>query len=295
MRAWIHAHAEAAALTVRRFLAQPVGTLLSIAVIGIGLLFPLSGFVALSNIKALVGGVSTDTQWLVMLRPDVTPGDRADFEQKFARARPVKAMRFVSRDSALKELGERIGGTDLLAGLRANPLPDAYVLTIGESVDAEQTALADALRGTQIVDSVDVDAAWARRLRLLVKTGELIVLGVGLALALAMLAICFNTIRLQVLTRTEEMTVLRLFGATAAQIRRPFLYFGAAQGLGAALLAWGTVAGFVIWIEPRLGELFQQYGLTGKLIGLSGSDGLSLLAFSTLVGALGAWLAAREH
>ncbi|MEP6701788.1 MAG: FtsX-like permease family protein [Betaproteobacteria bacterium] len=101
--------------------------------------------------------------------------------------------------------------------------------------------------------------------------------------------------RLQVLTRTEEIAVLRLFGATAAQIRRPFLYFGAAQGLGAALLAWGTVAGFVIWIEPRLAELFQQYGLTGKLIGLSGSDGLSLLGFSTLVGALGAWLAAREH
>jgi len=122
-----------------------------------------------------------------------------------------------------------------------------------------------------------------------------VVLGLGVVLGLAMLAISFNTIRLQVLTRTEEIAVLRLFGATEAYIRRPFLYFGAFQGLAAGLFAWGVAGGSLLWIEPRVRGLLDAYGLSGRLAGLPPADGLALLAFSMLVGLLGAWLASAEH
>ena len=52
----------------------------------------------------------------------------------------------------------------------------------------------------------------------------------------ALVAVTFNTIRLQILTRREEIEVAKLIGATDAFIRRPFLYFGALQGLAGGLL-----------------------------------------------------------
>jgi len=52
--------------------------------------------------------------------------------------------------------------------------------------------------------------------------------------AFALVAVTFNTIRLQVLTRREEIEVSKLIGATDPFIRRPFLYFGTLQGLAGA-------------------------------------------------------------
>src|SRR5690349_15462987 len=79
------------------------------------------------------------------------------------------------------------------------------------------------------VEAVEDDPAWAGRWRALARLGNSAVLAGGLLAVLAMVAICFNTIRLQVLTRAEEAAVMRLFGATDSQIRRPFLYFGGLQ------------------------------------------------------------------
>ncbi|MBK7473855.1 MAG: hypothetical protein IPI73_27590 [Betaproteobacteria bacterium] len=142
---------------------------------------------------------------------------------------------------------------------------------------------------------MDVDAVWSDRLRMLAATGDLVVLSLGIVLGLAMLAISFNTIGLQVLTRTEEIAVMRLFGATSAYVRRPFLYFGAVQGAAAALLAWAVICGSLLLIESRLSALLGAYGLAGRLVGLSPADGLALLGFSALVGLLGAWLAVTER
>ena len=115
------------------------------------------------------------------------------------------------------------------------------------------------------------------------------------SLGLAMLAISFNTVRLQVLTRVEESAVLSLFGATRAHVRRPFLYFGAVQGLIAALMAWAVAALALWWLEPRVSALIEAYGLSGRLSGLGFREGVLLIALSSLVGLIGGWLGATKR
>jgi cell division transport system permease protein len=238
--------------------------------------------------------VGTDPQINLFLARDAGQDIRADIEKRLGADRRVKRFVFVPRDKALADLGARMGTSDLLVGLSGNPLPDAFLVATSESSETAQGRVAEAMRAWPGVDSVDLDPAWSRRLRALVGAGEAIVLGAGLLLSLAMLAICFNTIRLQVLTRSEETTVLTIFGATPSQIRRPFLYLGALQGLAAGLFAWGAAAGFIAVLEPKLGELIQTLGGPAGLAGLPISDGLSLVAFAGAVGALGAWLAGRN-
>jgi cell division transport system permease protein len=295
MRALLHAHFDAITQTVRLFWRRPVAAFLSVIVIGVGLLFPVGGYIVVANLKALAAGAGTDSQISIFLAPDAAAAERAEIERRLRLEPGVRNFRFVGKDAALKELQTRTGSGDLMAGLASNPLPDTYLVTPREVSPVAQARIADSVRNWPKVAEVDIDAVWSERLRMLANTGDVMVLGLGIVLGLAMLAISFDTIRLQVLTRTEEIAVLRLFGATPSYVRRPFLYFGALQGTAAALFAWVVAGGSLWWIEPRLAALLDAYGLSGRLVGLTAADGLALLGFSASVGLLGAWLASGEH
>jgi len=117
----------------------------------------------------------------------------------------------------------------------------------------------------------------------------------GGLLALALLAISFNTIRLQVLTRRDEIEVVRLIGATDAFIRRPFLYYGALQGCAGGLVAWLIVSGGVWLLNRNLGELSHVYASLFEFRSLAPADGLYLLAVPAVLGWLGARLSVSRH
>ena len=295
MMAWLHAHGEAIAQTLHQFWRRPVAAFLSIAVIGVGLLFPVGGYLVVANLKALAGGAGTDPQISVFLAPDTGSLERAEIERRLRVEPGVRNFRFISKNAALEEIQSRTGSRDLMAGLAGNPLPDTYLVTPRQEASVAQARLADSIRAWPNVAEVDGNTVWSDRLRVLVDTGHIAVLGLGIVLGFAMLAISFNTVRLQVLTRTEEVAVLRLFGATTSYIRRPFLYFGALQGLAAALFAWVVASGSLLWVEPRVASLLDAYGVVGRLAGLTATDGLALSGFSALVGLLGSWLASAEH
>ena len=295
MSPWLHAHREAIAQTLRHFRDQPVSALLSVVAISVGLSLPIGGHIVVSNVRAFAGSASTDPQISVFLAPDTEALERAEIERRLRDLPGVKGFRFVAKDAALRALQSRTGSNDLMAGLNGNPLPDTYLITPRELASTAQAQLADSIRRLPKVAEVEIDALWSDRLSLLANTADTAVLGLGILMGLAMLAVSFSTIRLQVLTRAEEISVLRLFGATRAYIRRPFLYFGALQGIGAAFLAWVATSGTLLWLEPRLSAAMESYGMTGQLTGLTPADLSAFFGFSALVGLMGAGLASAEY
>jgi cell division transport system permease protein len=78
-------------------------------------------------------------------------------------------------------------------------------------------------------------------------------------LSFALVAITFNTIRLQILTQREEIEVSKLIGATNGFIRRPFLYFGLVQGLLGGIASWLIIAICLRLLNYSLGGLTQLY------------------------------------
>ncbi len=105
----------------------------------------------------------------------------------------------------------------------------------------------------------------------------------------------FNTIRLQVLTRAAELDVASLFGATPAYMRRPFLYFGALQGLAAGLLAVAAVQAALWGFNRRIGPVLELVGLPEGFAPLSAAGADVALAIGFGLGWLGAWLAVSRH
>src|SRR3989337_796947 len=79
-------------------------------------------------------------------------------------------------------------------------------------------------------------------------------------LAVGLIAVTFNTIRLQILTQRAEIEVSRLIGATDAFIRRPFFYLGALQGLAGGLVALVILRASLAALNAGVSELAASYG-----------------------------------
>jgi cell division transport system permease protein len=81
-----------------------------------------------------------------------------------------------------------------------------------------------------------------------------------IVLVCASVLITFNTIRLAIYTTREEISVMRLVGASNSFIRGPFMLQGVMYGVAAGVLALLILYPLVLWIGPET-EAFFQFNL----------------------------------
>lgn len=292
MIAWLRQHRQAGAGALRKLAAQRTASLLNALVIGVALSLPAGGYALLANLQGAAQGFSFEPQLSLYLKAGTR---RADVESRLRADARVAQLRFVSREDALRELRAAEGLADVVAALEHNPLPDAFVLRAAQADPAALDALAAALRALPGVALVQVDSAWAQRLAALGRIGRLALAVLALLLATGLVAVTFNTIRLQILTQREEIVVSQLLGATDAYVRRPFFYLGLLQGLAGGLVALAILGASLAVLNPGVRELAQTYGSAFRLEFLSGADSLSIVAFSGVLGWFGALLSVSKH
>ena len=292
MIAWLRQHRQACAGALRKLAAQRAATLLNALAIGVALALPAGGYALLANLQGAAQGYRFEPQLSVFLKAGAK---RAELEPRLRADRRVARLRFVSREDALKELRDAEGLADVVAALEHNPLPDAFVLRAAAADPAALEALAGELRALPGVALVQVDSAWAQRLAALARIGRLTLAVLALLLATGLVAVTFNTIRLQILTQREEIEVSQLLGATDAFVRRPFFYLGLAQGLAGGLVALAILGASLAALNPGVRELAQTYGSAFQLEFLSAADSLSIVAFSGALGWFGALLSVSKY
>ena len=281
--------------TLRRLLLTPNATLLNILIIGIALSLPVGGYVLLKSVQTLGTQIAGTPQISIFLATGTSAGDVDSIGNKLKQHPGIKRVEFVARDAALKKLQQSTGMSDVIGGLSQNPLPDAFVVYPKGSGVAALEALRDELKTWPRFEHVQLDSAWVHKLEALLDFGRMAVAILAALLSFALIAITFNTIRLQILTRREEIEVAKLIGATDAFIRRPFLYFGLTQGLLGGIAAWLLVAGSLLLLNHQVGTLTQLYASNFSLQHLSLGDSVTLLGFSAYLGWLGAWFSVSQH
>ncbi|MCX7962163.1 MAG: permease-like cell division protein FtsX [Burkholderiales bacterium] len=301
MRAWLRQHRRAAAAALARMVAHKAATALNLAAIGIALALPAGAYALLESLRAAAAGVSLEPQLAVYLKPEASRAEAEALGARLAKAPSVREVRFVPREQALRELQAVEGLAELAAALETNPLPDAFVVRLrpasgsAEARAAAVEALAGQLRAFPAVAHVQADPLWARRLAALVALGRLAIGLLAALLAFGLIAITFNTIRLQILTQRAEIEVAKLIGATDAFIRRPFLYLGALQGLGGGAVALALVWGVLAALDTAVAELAATYGSQFRLRFLEPADAAAILAFSCFLGWVGALMSVSRH
>lgn len=290
MNAWISQHMQAFQGALRKLAAQRTSSLLNVLVIGIALALPAGGYVILGNLQGIATRFSLEPQLSVFLDPGAKPADREGLEKRLRSEPRVAAVRFVPRDEALAELRKTEGIAEVVAALNQNPLPDAFVIKLRNIPPDQLEALATGLGKLPGIGHVQADSAWARRLSALIGVGRLGIMLLAALLAAGLVAVTFNTIRLQVLTQREEIEVARLLGATDGFIRRPFYYLGALQGLAGGIFGLAVLAGSLILLNQGVRALAETYDSSFRLTFLAPGDALAVALFASLLGWLGAYL-----
>jgi cell division transport system permease protein len=280
---------------LRRMFASKLAGFLNILVIGIALSLPAGMYLLLQNAQGLVAQLSGTPQISLFMSLD-TKADDADKLRKQLEQHPAIArVEFVARAQALEQLRQSTGLADVIGGLSQNPLPDAFIVYPKSGAAQALDELRIELAKLPKVEQAQLDSAWAYKLEALLKFGRMLVLILASLLSLALIAITFNTIRLQILTQRDEIEVAKLIGATNGFIRRPFLYFGATQGLLGGIMAWLIITVSLLLLNHQLNALAQLYASQFVLHPLSPGDSLTLLLFSMYLGWLGAWLSVARH
>ena len=292
---WLEQHRLALRLILGRFAHAPFSSLLAMLVIGVALSLPLSLYALVGNIKALAGNVKLEPQITLFMAPGASADSARQVEAQLKGLKAIRQFHFAPRDKALQDLLQNTGLTDVAAGLDHNPLPDAFVIEPQNANPDELEGLRNTLLKLPKVDGVLLDAVWAKRLNAMVSLGRDIILILSVLLGFALLVITGNTVRLQILSQREEIEISTLIGATDAFIRRPFLYHGILQGLGGGLAAWLVVSLGLQLLNVGIGDLAKLYDARFLIRPIDPRGILSLLAFSSALGWLGAFLAVERH
>jgi cell division transport system permease protein len=118
------------------------------------------------------------------------------------------------------------------------------------------------------------------------------IVAVGLV-ALTVLFMIINTIRIAVYSRANEIEIMRLVGASDSFIRWPFILEGILCGLIGALITVVLVT--AVWdpIQPAMVNLFQMP--TAVSSQFLATISVLLFAVGLGVGALGSWISVRSY
>jgi cell division transport system permease protein len=256
-----------------------------------------------SGLQVLLQNVSTvSTAWQgsvqasLFLRDSVDEAAGAALAEQLARREDITASRYISRAQSLAEFRALSGFSEALDLLSENPLPAVIVVAPAAGLDQGRiTDLVETLGTLPEVELAKLDQQWLQRLHSLL---QLLSRGVWLlagGLALAVVVTVGNTIRLDIEHRRDEIVVMKLIGAPASFIRRPFLYTGFWYGLAGGLLAWLAVQLTVLALSGPAETLAELYGSDYRLRGLGAPASLSLLLGGLALGLLGAAVSVQRQ
>ena len=274
---------------------SPLAGIFNILAIGIALSLPAGMYVLLQNVQGLVAQLSNTPQISLFMNMGAEADDIEKLRKQLEQNPYIAHFEFVGRAQALEQLKKSTGLADVIGGLNQNPLPDAFIVYPKSSTAQSLDKLRAELAGLSKVELAQLDSDWAYKLEALLQFGRVVAVILASLLSLALIAITFNTIRLQILTQHDEIEVAKLIGATNSFIRRPFLYFGATQGLLGGIMAWIIIAISLQLLNRQLNALSQLYASQFVLQSMSFGDSLTLLLFSMYLGWLGAWLSVARH
>lgn len=216
----------------------------------------------------------------------------------------VKDVRYISKADALERLrtsskdGEQLARTAEEIG---NPLPasievktaslddlaalDSKIRTLPEASAITQTSLQDNNVRKQVVENINKISQGVSRIGTIISVAFLIV----------SLLIIFNTIRMAIFTRREEIDIMKLVGATKWYIRGPFLVEGAVYGIIGATIAIAIAIPALNLAKPLMANYFSTTDVVDFVSARYNLVISGMYALGMFIGTTSSYLAISRH
>jgi cell division transport system permease protein len=166
----------------------------------------------------------------------------------------VRQVVYVSKEQALERARREMG--EFADVFEAGVLPASIEVHLrpGMRSPAMVKSVADRMRTYGFIDDVRYGEEWVEKLYRLRNIATVAGIALGVAFAAVAVIIIGATIRMTVLARAKEISIMRLVGATDMFIRLPFLIDGLVKGVLGGLLAL-----LFVWAANRVvNEYFIQ-------------------------------------
>jgi cell division transport system permease protein len=180
-------------------------------------------------------------EMVVYLRDNVDESERAQVVQSLERL--YGTVTYVSKEQAWEEFSQQIGDRQLLDAVDQNPLPASLRVKLRPELlnyDAMDEAAQQVAQFPEVED-VRYGAEWVRRLDQIGTGLHHATLALGLVVALAIVFVVYNTIRLTVLARRPQVEIMSRLGATDRFIAAPFTIEAVLQTGVSAVISLGLV------------------------------------------------------
>ncbi|MCY3622276.1 MAG: ABC transporter permease [Gammaproteobacteria bacterium] len=264
--------------------------------IGVALAVPAALHLLEANLVRAAGQWRENPGFSVYFEPGVAMEKPEDLVERLKAMDGIERVWLTTPDEALAEFRELSGVSDALELLDDNPLPASVRASVTTAVSpAGLAALAEQAAVTDGVEDVVVERSWLERLGALREIVTRLHWSLTAILGLGAVLISGATVRLAIVARLEEVKVLTLVGAGRGYVRRPFLYLGAAYGLGGAVIAAMAISALLLFLEEPLVRLFGSYGRDLEIAGFDPIFHLVLLASGGTLGVLGAVAASSQR
>lgn len=297
LKAWRAHHKDSCADSLLRLLNTPVETFFTCLVIAIAIALPTGLLLSLQSAQQLGQGWQDSAQMSAFLHRSAKPLAIENLQASLESKPSIQSIDVVSPAKALSEFQRYSGLGDVLLELDENPLPTVFIVQPASSLDdaRQLSVLQKEIEANPLIDSVQLDLGWLRRLHELLILGERFVVALASLLSIGVLLIIGNTLRLAIENRREEIVVTKMVGGTNGFVRRPFLYTGLWYGVGGGLLATLLLLIIGLWLAAPINSLIGLYESEYSQQGLSIGAVLMLLLGSACLGWLGAWVAVARH
>src|SRR3954471_1322220 len=242
----------ASALTA--FRRAPLLSLLSVTTIGFSLFaFGLFALVAL-NIREALNNVEEHVEIRAFLTPSAPLARAAAVASQIADYPEVQRVDLITQDQALQRARKELG--EFKDVFESDFLPASLDVKLRPGFRSPEVVrnVADRLKQYDFIDDVRFGEEWISQLYRLRNIAGIVGMGLGIAFAAVAIIIIGATIRMAMLSRAKEISIMQLVGATDGYIRRPFLIEGAVKGL-----AGGVLALAMSWTSMQLVERYLHF------------------------------------
>ena len=292
---YISLHVESARAALKELLRQPIGTLLTLLMLAVAMTLPLFMYLGIQSGQSVLGKLNESPQITVYMDTDAAGSDADTVKNLLQRDSRIDKVRFISKQEGLEELQTNLD-QNLVSMLDGNPLPDVFIVTPDPATSPDQMqAIYKDITKLPRVELATMDTEWVQTLYRINEFIRKILWFLSLTLGMAFVLVAHNTIRLQILSRKEELEITKLLGAPASFIRRPFLYQAMWQSIFSAAVSLGLSAWLLAEVRPLVDAIFKPYGLNIGWRFFTFSEVSLVFGFVIALGVFGAWLATTQH
>ncbi|MEK7147861.1 MAG: permease-like cell division protein FtsX [Patescibacteria group bacterium] len=282
-------------------LASVLVMMVTLVVIG---LISFSGAILDTSLNELRNKIDIN----VTFAPSASEADILTIKHSLESLPEVSLVTYISKEEALTAFKERhANDQSILAALEeldANPLgavlnikardPSQYA-SVANFLESENSSLTP--NGVNIIDRINYfqNKAAIDRLTSIIHSADRLGFALTILLAVISMLIAFNTIRLTIYIAKDEISVMRLVGASTSYIQGPFVVVGVIYGVVAGIITLLLFLPITYWLGTETESFFVGFNIFSYYLRHFLEIFFIIMVSGILIGALSSILAIRKY